>query len=487
VNVVFTLEPATNVDAAVLAYCVSTDFEAELGELDEKFDGHLVAHLNSVGFKGKPGNKASFPTFGKVAASQLIILGVGDGASANLFKAASLAGRKAREAGYSSLVFTTPKIATANLEQIVEGIQCGNYDYQIYKPEAEQKSALELITLSGVEANAASVKAGERATIRSFRQSFSRDLINGPAADITPQALADAALSLSGMDGVTVDIWDFERCKKEGLVGLVAVGQGSSEPGCLIHISYRPKKANGHIALVGKGVTFDCGGLSIKPAGGMQTMRMDMGGAGTVLGATAAAIELGLELNVDCFVGAVENMIAGNSYKQGDILRYNNGVTVEIHNTDAEGRLVLADCLIEASKIEGVTHIVDAATLTGACIVAVGEELTALFTDDDDFANTLTAASTSNNEGMWRLPLKQSYKRSLKGSWGQIKNVGGRAAGSITAALFLQHFVGKGIKWAHLDIAGAAWYDKAIDGYTVGATGQVVRALTTWMEEVADS
>ena len=485
-NVVFSLEPATQTDAAVLAYCVSENFESELSDLDARFDGHLIAHLTESGFKGKRGNKSVFPTFGKTAASHLHLLGVGDGTDGSLFLAATNAGRKAREEGHTSIAFAASNLSSADVSTVIEGLLCGNYSYQSYKPESEQKATLDTITLTGVEANADNQAAANRALIRGASQTFARDLINGPAADITPKALADAAQSLAGRDGVTVEVWDFERCKRDGLVGLVAVGQGSSEPGCLIHISYRPKTANGHIALVGKGVTFDAGGLSIKPAAGMQTMRMDMGGAGTVLGATAAAIDLGLNLNIDCFVGAVENMIAGNSYKQGDILRYRNGVTVEIHNTDAEGRLVLADCLIEASKVEGVTHIVDAATLTGACIVALGGELTAMFTDDDDFAAALTDASNTNHEGMWRLPLQQSYKRSLKGSWGQIKNVGGRAAGSITAALFLQHFVGEHVKWAHLDIAGACWYDKPLDGYTVGATGQGVRTLTTWMEEIAN-
>jgi leucyl aminopeptidase len=485
VNVVFSTESPTNISGDILAICVSSSFENDLKGLDSSFDGHLISYLKSSQFKGETGNTAEMPSFGKTSAPSLLLLGVGDGSQENLIRAAAQAGRKARARGAKALVLAADGLESNSVALALEAIQFGNYEYQVYKPSSDQKSVLESVVVAGVDSSATNSAAAVRANIRAKQQSFARDLVNGPAADVTPSTLADSARTLALIDGVTVEVWDFQRCIDEGLVGLVAVGQGSAEPGCLIHVRYRPPQANGHVALVGKGVTFDCGGLSIKPAGGMQTMRMDMGGSATVLGAIGTAAELGLPINVDCFVGAVENMINGNSYKQGDILRYSNGVTVEIHNTDAEGRLVLADCLIQACKVEGVTHIIDAATLTGACIVALGDELTALFTKEDDLANDLLTASKYNDEGMWRLPLKQSYKRSIKATWGQIKNVGSRSGGSITAALFLQHFVTDDVKWAHLDIAGAAWYDKPIDAYAAGATGQGVRTLATWIEEMA--
>jgi leucyl aminopeptidase len=321
----------------------------------------------------------------------------------------------------------------------------------------------------------------QRAQILMAAQSHVRDLVNGPPDDIHPQSLAAAAEALGSIDHVEVDVWDIDRCKAENCVGIEAVGRGSVHPGCMIHIKYRPPGAQAHIALVGKGVTFDAGGYSIKPSSGMQTMRCDMGGAGTMLGVAKAAAELGVPVAMDTFLGAVENLIDADAYKLGDILSYPNGVTVEIHNTDAEGRLVLADCLIEACKIEGVQHVVDAATLTGACVVAVGGDFTGLFTDDDGLADSLSTASAACSEGLWRLPLHAPYNEMLKGEWSQIKNVGGRAAGATTAALFLQHFVTKGTSWAHLDVAGSAFHDKGNRRYAAGATGEMVRSLTSWI------
>ena len=189
---------------------------------------------------------------------------------------------------------------------------------------------------------------------------------------------------------------------------------------------------------------------------------------------------------MDTFLGAVENLIDADAYKLGDILSYPNGVTVEIHNTDAEGRLVMADCLLRACAVEGVTHVVDAATLTGACVVAIGEDFTALFTKDDALAQALHGACEANSEGLWRLPLHDPYNDMLKSDYAQIKNVGGRAAGASTAALFLQHFVSDDVSWAHLDIAGSAFHDKGGAGSASGATGQMVRSLVTWIEGLAN-
>jgi len=487
VKIDFSHEPIAAIPGSLLVVCVASEIETDLAELDQTFDGHLIPHLKQAKFTGMAGTSASVPSFGKTEAENVLFVGIGDGTHEKVIRAASIAGRKARISGATSLILANANLSDDGVGLAVEAIRAGNYEYQEFKPQADQKSKLDTVIIAGDAGSEPAREQARQGIVRAHHQDLTRDLINGPAADVTPQTLAQAAQKLADLDGVTVDVWDFERCKAEGLVGLVAVGQGSSEPGCLIHIKYRPQTANGHVALVGKGVTFDSGGLSIKPSNGMQTMRCDMGGGATVLGAIAAVAELGTNLNVDCFIGAVENMVSGNSYKLGDILRYSNGVTVEIHNTDAEGRLVLADCLIQACKVDGVTHVVDAATLTGACVVALGDELAAVFTQDNALAAALVDAAEHNGEGMWRLPLKQSYKRALKAKWGQIKNVGSRSGGAITAALFLQHFVTDNVKWAHLDIAAASWYDKTIDGYAAGATGQGVRALSTWMERLAKS
>jgi leucyl aminopeptidase len=366
--------------------------------------------------------------------------------------------------------------AVASPATLVEHLLAGNYAYDTYKPESDRKGPLSSVTVVSADPI-----DGATAT-RARWQVAARDIVNQPPAQLFPESLAAwARANLGSLPGVTVDVWDEAALEANGCVGTLAVGQGSSRPPRMIHVAYRPAGARGHVALVGKGVTFDSGGLSIKPSAGMQTMRCDMGGAATVLAAAGAVAELGLPVTLDVFVAAAENMVDGNSYKLGDILTYANGVTVEIHNTDAEGRLVLADALIHACRVPGVTHLVDAATLTGACVVALGNDFTGMFTASDELASELHAAAADAGEGLWRLPLHQDYKSLLKADWAQIKNVGGPAAGSTTAALFLQHFV-DGPTWAHLDIAGSSFHDKGGNRYAAGATGEPVRTLVSWLQ-----
>ncbi len=475
-NVRFSTEPANQVSCDVLAVPIgSDDLQGDLAALDGWFGGNLSAEVDARCFKGSTGTILVVSSLGRIAARVLVLVGAGDKSPAALRSAAGRAGREARTLRANSFALWVDG-DQASAVGLLEGAIAGNYAYQPYKPEDERSSALSEAIAVGV----AGPDLGAAAGVRGRWQGWTRDLVNAPPADLYPESLAAKARELAALDNVTVEVWDFDRCRAEGCVGIVAVGQGSDQPGCLIHVRYTPPNARDHIALVGKGVTFDAGGLSLKPSSGMQTMRCDMGGAATMLGAAGAIAELGLPITVDCFVGAVENMVSGNSYKLGDILRYRNGVTVEIHNTDAEGRLVLADCLIEASKLSGVTAIIDSATLTGACVVAVGNDFTALFTDSDALAGELHAAATVDAEGLWRLPLHAPYKELLKGEWGQIKNVGGRAAGATTAALFLSYFVDSDADWAHLDIAGSAFIDKANNRYVAGATGEMVRTLTSW-------
>lgn len=465
-----------NVDAVCVA--ATANFANELVELDTLLGGHLVPLLTSRKFGGGIGSSQRVPTFGKLAAREIIVLGAGDRTDADLARAARHAGRTARSAGFASIALALGKVDNPQLA--LEGLVAGNYEYDTYKPEDARNAPLEsVVFIGGLDDD--TIRAAGR---RGRWQNFARDLVNAPAADLYPETLAAKAKELECLDGVSVELWDFDRCKAEGCVGIVAVGQGSDRPGYLIHVSYRHPEAKGHIALVGKGVTFDAGGLSIKPPQGMQTMRCDMGGSATVLAATGAAAEAQIPLNIDCFIGAVENMLGGNAFKLGDILRYNNGVTVEIHNTDAEGRLVLADCLIQASRTEGVTDIIDAATLTGAAAIAVGPDYAALFTKDNALAAELMGAAESEAEYLWRLPLHQPYIQQLKGKWGAIKNLGGREGGATTAALFLQHFV-DGPRWAHLDIAGSAFHESDHADYAAGATGEMVRTLVHFLEQRA--
>jgi leucyl aminopeptidase len=475
VNIKSTNSAPESFSADAVAVVVSgTD---DLKALNDAFGGQLNALLEERGFKGKAGSVETVPALGHIGARHLIVAGIGDGSAADLMKTAGAIGYTARNLKIEHLAVDFGALGAA-AEDVIETLGAGNYRYNTYRREDARKPAITTLTLL----NAGDMASGfdTRSLARMDAQSLARELVNAPAADLYPETLAAAAKALGDIDHVEVEVISIEECEKRGYVGIVAVGQGSDKPGCLVHIKYRPPGATGHIALVGKGVTYDAGGLSIKPSAGMQTMRCDMGGAGTMLATTKAVATLGLPVNVDTFLGCVENMINGNSFKLGDVLRYNNGVTVEIHNTDAEGRLVLADCLLLASETEATT-IVDAATLTGACVVALGPDYTGLFTADDGLATELTAASTDTGEGIWRLPLHAPYNRMLKATWGQIKNVGGRAAGSTTAALFLQHFVTEEKRWAHLDIAGSAFQDSKNGHWEPGATGEMVRSLTRWI------
>ena len=312
-------------------------------------------------------------------------------------------------------------------------------------------------------------------------RNLARNLVNGPAEDINPQTLAaEAEKMASGCMQVTV--WDYEKLQAEGMGGVAAVGRGSSRKPVFAHMVYTPSGAPaGEVALVGKGVTFDAGGLSIKSSSGMMDMRCDMGGAGAVLGVMSALEALNVQVKVHGIFAAAENMLGPNAYKLGDVLTMRNGKKVEIHNTDAEGRLLLADCLSYASELDGVSHIVDLATLTGAAVVALGEHWTACYSNEDSFAKQLCAAAERGGEGFWHMPLEKLYKDKLKGDMAAIKNVGDRWGGSITAALFLENFVAEGKTWAHLDIAGPAFISSKERHLVKGATGAGVPGLLAWL------
>jgi leucyl aminopeptidase len=475
VDITFTTADALTLDADLLAVGIGSDLDG-LDALTATLGEGLADYARASGFSGAAGTSLVIPGLGRTAATNVLLTGVGDGSPRARRQGAAQAGRQARALSARSLVLALGDSLDGRLA--IEAVSAGNYDWDRFKREEARTPALETLTILG-DGHVVDV---EGSRIRAAWQGRARDLVNLPAADLYPESLADWAREhLGALEHVTVEVWDEDRLRAEDCVGILAVGQGSARRPRLIKASYRPEGAVDHVGLVGKGITFDAGGLSLKPTSGMQTMRCDMGGSATVLAAFGAAAEQGLPIALDVWVGAAENLLGGEAFKLGDILTYKNGVTVEIHNTDAEGRLVLADCLIRACEVEGVSHVVDAATLTGACVVAVGPDFTGLFTDDDGLATALVDAADAAGEGLWRLPLHAPYNQMLKGTWSQIKNVGGRAAGATTAALFLQHFV-DGPAWAHLDIAGSSFHDKASGSYAAGATGEPVRSLVTWLE-----
>jgi leucyl aminopeptidase len=417
---------------------------------------------------------------GGLGCKWILLVGGGDGSPNSLRRAAGEAAFFARKKGAKKMsVVFSEKINGQDPEAhaVVEGLYEGNYQFDRYKPKTKQKSALTHVHLMGLAAKA---KATARAEAYACGQTLSRNLVNEPAAVIYPESLAAVCEGLSS-EQLKVEIWDEKRLKKERMGGIIGVGQGSDRPPRFIHMTWTPKgKPSGHVALVGKGVTFDAGGLSLKPSSGMQTMRCDMGGSAVVAGVFAALDKIQPNVKVEGLIGAAENMLGGNAFKLGDVLKMRNGKTVEIHNTDAEGRLVLADCLSYASEL-GVDECIDFATLTGAAVVALGERYTALFTDDDRFANGFLKHAENAGEGLWRLPLEAKYKEMLKAEWAELKNVGGRAAGSITAALFLSEFV-DGPTWAHFDIAGPTFVSSKTDHFRKGATGAMVRTVLNWLE-----
>lgn len=468
-----------NDTTGLLAIGLSEKSPRELpAALSDELRAALSRVLEDESFKGKAGASVSMRTLGRAKADWVILVGTGNGSAKDMRLAAGSAGSFARDRGATALTFAPGRaLSDADAEAIAEGLVAGNYRYDRFQADDARKKPLEKVDLiaSGGHVLAA-LHAGQ---VLAEAQDLVRDLVNGPAAEVYPESLAAVASSLASRR-VSVEVWDEEKVKAAGMVGITAVGQGSDRKPRFVHMTYTPDgEAKGEIALVGKGVTFDSGGLSIKPSDGMLTMRCDMAGAATVIGVMKAVDQLGLPVKVHAIFGAVENMLSGNSYKLGDVLRYNNGKTVEVLNTDAEGRLVLADCLIYASKLP-VSHIVDLATLTGAAVVGLGEHYTAMYTSDDSFSSTLLKNADAAGDGFWRMPLEPLYKDLIKGDWGQIKNTGGRMGGSITAALFLQEFV-DGPTWAHLDIAGPAFLSANERHLQKGATGHGVGALLYWL------
>ncbi len=441
----------------------------------------LADTLSAEKFKGKAESIFTIRPLGRVPARRLLLVGLGEASTEQLRGSAGAVGVTARKMGAErvGLDFAAAGLDIAGSAALVEGFAAGNYKFDRYKEESKRKAECSELVLAGP---AAAQPAVEQAAQVARAQCLARDLVNEPADAIYPETLAAFAASLSS-DTMQVKIWDHERIQEEGMGGLYAVGRGSSRPPRLVHMHYQPEgEARASVALVGKGVTFDSGGMSLKTSESMKTMRCDMAGSATVIGVLRAADQLGLPIELHGVVGAAENMNAADSYKLGDILEMYDGTTVEVHNTDAEGRLVLADCLVYASQLE-VDYCLDLATLTGACVVALGSRYTGLFTEDDELAEQLLAAAEAAGDGLWRLPLDQHFKDLLKAEWADTNHVGPRWGGASTAAAFLSRFV-DGPRWAHLDIAGPAFLDKTERYYVKGGTGAMLRALVHWLREL---
>jgi leucyl aminopeptidase len=410
---------------------------------------------------------------------RLIVAGLGKKASfttEKLRRAAALAGQRARALDLAEISVTVPSGDRAeNTQAAVEGIALALYEYKRFKSRNNKPLRLHTVRVDG---DADAVRRGE---IYARATCVTRDLVNDPPSVCTPRYLADAAKRVA-KNGISIKVFDEKKIAQMKMGGLQGVAIGSTEPARFVHMTYTARGARKTVAIVGKGITFDSGGLCLKPADGMLNMKDDMSGAGAVIGVFSALAELKPRVNVHGIFAATENMPGGSAYKTRDVLTAMNGKTMEIINTDAEGRLVLADALSYASKLKP-SEIIDLATLTGACVVALGPDISAIFTASDKLQKGLLGAAKSQGEKLWPLPLENEYLEMIKSDVADMKNSGGRWGGAITAALFLREFVEEGIPWAHLDIAGPALVESERPYRPAGGTGVMVRTLLRYLEE----
>jgi leucyl aminopeptidase len=429
-----------------------------------------IEFLRRAGFEGRPGQAVALPDLDH---GVVVAVGVGPAAAVDGDVLRRAGAALARQAGHVSRLATTlasvaprPELAAA----LVEGIGLGCYRFAGFKTRPPTHALAEAVI---VGADAGAVRRGARAVEATSR---ARDWVNEPPRQMTPTRLAELARELGLAAGLTVEVWDREQIIAQRLGGLAGVAAGSAEPPRLIRVAYEPDGATRTVALVGKGITFDSGGLSLKPPAGMMTMKSDMGGAAAVLAAVTAAADLGLGVRVVGWIAATENMPSGTAIHPGDVLVARNGTSIEVLNTDAEGRLVLADALALAVE-EGPDAVIDIATLTGAQRVALGGGVAAVLGNDDDLVARVIAAGAVAGEPAWRLPLVAAYRKQLDSDVADIKNVASApAAGTIMAALFLQEFVGE-CRWAHLDIAAPSWSESDEGWLSRGGTGWGARTL----------
>ncbi len=458
--------------------------------LDQSLGGLLQKLLDSGEVKGKLFETSllhtSLYSSGGRGAKRLLLLGCGQQDKFSAFelrKAAGTAVRFLKAKSISSCAFLLEDFCgdeTSASRAVVEGSIAGNFETNKYKSEKDSNE-MAAVTLACVsKKNDAALQAATReAKIVAESQNFTRDLVNEPGNRLTPAILAERARRMAAEVGLECEILDKQKITELKMGAFLSVSLGSDEPPCMIVLRYLPSQAppSPVLGLVGKGITFDSGGISIKPAADMDKMKYDMAGGATMLGVIRAVALLKPNVRVIAVVPASENLLGGKAQKPGDIQTSMSGKTIEVLNTDAEGRLVLADALTYAHQVLGCTHLIDAATLTGACAVALGSVNAGVFGSDDSLVERLLESSRTAGEKMWRLPLDDEYKEQLRSAFADLPNIGGRYGGAITAAQFLKEFTAD-LPWTHLDIAGTAWLDDNKPHMSKGPTGVAVRTLT---------
>ncbi len=444
------------------------------GRREERFGAAGLADAGEV--TGKFGEFTLLHHPAGTAADRVLLAGAGEAEKFDAEAARKLAGIAARHLKSKSLKKVAFAFDPALAEAVVEGAMLGNFEPDRYRTGNDKKS-LESIAVVAAGASAGLEKAVERGRIVAEAQNFTRELVNEPANRLTPLRMAEAARRMAAAQGLECQVLEHAEMEKLGMGALLGVAQGSAEPPALIVLRYRPAAADGkvHLGLVGKGVTFDTGGISIKPADGMEKMKYDMAGGAAMIGAMQAIAQVKPAIAVSAFIPCVENMPGGRAQRPGDIVTAMSGKTVEVLNTDAEGRLILADALTYARR-QGCTHLVDAATLTGAIVVALGHIRVGLFSNDDAMRDRVLAAAHAGGEPTWAMPLDDDYREYLKSAFADIANIGGRWGGAVTAAMFLKEFA-EDTPWVHLDIAGTAWLDDEKPHLAKGPTGVPLRTM----------
>jgi leucyl aminopeptidase len=441
----------------------------------------------SLGAKADADSKRTLPAAS--GGPRIVVVGLGsERPNDDLRRAAGAGVRQAASLAQNAGISVAVSLGTASSEQltaVAEGALLGSYDYEPISTEPAKGGAVEAITVVQ-QSNGKGADITAAAKIVAQAVVTVRDWVNTPANLLYPESFAEQVRNLVLGSNITIDVLDETALSEGGYGGLLAVGSGSARPPRLVRLSYSPRGATFHLALVGKGITFDSGGLNLKPAEGMYAMRYDMAGAATVLAVAHAIAQLGLKIRVTAYGALAENMPSGSAFRPSDVLTIYGGKTVENGNSDAEGRLVLADALARANE-DHPDLVVDVATLTGACIVALGDRTAGLMATDDATADLVLDAAEATGEDIWQLPIPDEIRSKLDSKVADLRSTGtDRWGGALVAAAFLREFVAAGIPWAHLDIAGPAFLDGKPYGYVArGGTGVGVRTLIALARSIA--
>jgi len=481
-------------DAVIVGVVRGAPLQGPAAEVNAALGGLIERCIASGEIRGRQSEVTILHRGGILLAERVAVVGLGEPGSdpcLAIRRAAGAAARALRDRGCRRLgialhLQAPPSVRPDHcVRAIIEGVHIGLYRGDECKADGEAPGDIEVLAFLGGSdgADAGLLSAARAGGVSGEATNYARRLVNLPANIVTPSRLAREANDSAQAFGLEVEVLGSERVAELGMGAFAAVARGSDEPSCLILLRHHRQKEGPHIAFVGKGITFDSGGLSLKPAEKMELMKQDMAGGAAVLAAMRAVAQLDLELNVTGIIPATENLPSGHAFRPGDVVRAMNGKTIEIISTDAEGRLILADALAYACQL-GATHIVDVATLTGACIIALGSVAAGVMGNDTALVEAVLDAGESAGERMWRLPLFPEYRSQLDSKVADLKNVGGRPAGAIIGGWFLREFVGE-TAWVHIDIAGTAWSEKEEPHQIEGGTGAGARTLIALAERMA--